>query len=134
MPYKDINIFRKYQRERAAKNRKDFLYDKSCKICGSKEKLEIDHIKRENKVSHNVWSWSLLRRNEELKKCQILCHLCHQIKTVRENTKEHCYNAYKTKRCVCSICYQHYRKVCEVYNDKRRNARLKMRSISKMRV
>lgn len=57
-----------------------------CVQCGSKEKLELDHIVRETKISHSVWSWKEERRNKELEKCQVLCKKCHSKKTAMENS------------------------------------------------
>lgn len=55
-----------------------------CKRCGSWNNLEVDHIDKTKKISHKVWTWSEVRRNEELKKCQVLCTTCHDIKTNEE--------------------------------------------------
>jgi len=49
--------------------------------CGSWKKLELDHIDPKTKESHKIWSWSEERRNKELKKCQVLCYDCHNIKS-----------------------------------------------------
>lgn len=56
-----------------------------CQHCGSSERLEVDHIERESKTHHRIWSWSLARREVELAKCQVLCHICHKMKTAAEN-------------------------------------------------
>jgi hypothetical protein len=81
MPYKDRDKQNEYQRERLRKRRELFLSDKVCRICGSKDNLELDHIDRTLKVSHSVWSWSQGRRDLEIAKCQILCHNDHIDKT-----------------------------------------------------
>lgn len=60
-----------------------FLEHGPCRECGSKEKLELDHIDPTNKISHSIWSWGEVRRNEELAKCQILCHDCHTKKSTQ---------------------------------------------------
>ena len=57
-----------------------------CVKCGSTERLEFDHIKREGK------KYSITRRitgnfdnlKEELDKCQLLCVDCHKVKTKSE--------------------------------------------------
>jgi 5-methylcytosine-specific restriction endonuclease McrA len=73
---------RKYDREWMRARRKAwFDVNDSCKQCGSKERLELDHIDPKTKITHNVWSWNVERRNGELKKCQVLCHECHKEKT-----------------------------------------------------
>lgn len=58
-----------------------FAANGPCKSCGSVEKLELDHIEPDTKVSHTVWSWTPMRRCLELKKCQVLCRKCHRKKT-----------------------------------------------------
>ena len=73
---------REYQRKWIAKRRADFFADKICVRCGNDETLELDHIDPAQKVSHNVWSWSAARRDQEISKCQVLCHDCHLAKTV----------------------------------------------------
>lgn len=75
---------KKYAREWVAARRKKFFQDKFCVICFATENLELDHIDPSTKISHSIWSWSEKRREEELKKCQVLCNSCHKIKTNRE--------------------------------------------------
>lgn len=55
-----------------------------CVSCGSKEKLEIDHIVREGKEFMPVrrcGDVSFERFKAEVDKCQLLCNLCHIEKT-----------------------------------------------------
>lgn len=85
MSSKDLEKQRKYSREWVAKRRESFFEDKSCINCGTNSELELDHIDPSQKVSHNIWSWSEEKRNEELAKCQVLCHACHKDKTRRQN-------------------------------------------------
>lgn len=73
---------REYQRRWIAKRRAEFFDGKSCEKCGSKESLELDHIDQATKVSHNIWSWTEVKRLSEIEKCQILCSECHKIKTL----------------------------------------------------
>lgn len=77
---------RNYCREWVRNKRATYFKDKMCVQCGSKEKLELDHIVRETKISHSVWSWKEERRNKELEKCQVLCKKCHSKKTAMENS------------------------------------------------
>lgn len=114
------------------KNRLGYLKDKKCAKCGSVNRLEIDHINPKEKNTHVIWLWSEERRQEELKKCQVLCYHCHKLKTRSENIKEHSYNAYKINRCRCSLCYNEYRKVCEAYNERRRQKRAAQRLLNKV--
>lgn len=76
---------RKYQREWWRKRRQDFFSDKKCLICSSIENLELHHREPALKVSHNIWSWSTVRRNTEIAKCDILCHDCHLKETIKQN-------------------------------------------------
>lgn len=61
--------------------KKWFTENGPCKKCGSEESLELDHINPEEKVAHTVWSWTPMRRELELAKCQVLCRKCHREKT-----------------------------------------------------
>lgn len=82
MPYKDRRKQLDYQnRWMQERKRKWFLEQGSCVQCGSSENLEVDHIDPTKKVTHNIWSWSDKRRQEELEKCQVLCYECHLAKT-----------------------------------------------------
>lgn len=60
-----------------------------CVRCGSDIDLEVDHIDPKLKVDHRVWSWSAVRREAELAKCQVLCHPCHVDKTWEGKRAEH---------------------------------------------
>lgn len=107
MPYKDPEVQRAYQRQWVASKRAAYLKDKCCVVCGSKESLEIDHIDREQKVSHRIWSWSLERREAELVKCQVLCHLEKSFAAGDMPTRKHgktwMYRHPKI-RCRCEPC------------------------------
>lgn len=107
---------RKYQREWYARRRADYFAGKVCVDCGTNEQLELDHVDRATKVSHNIWSWSADRREAELAKCEPRCHDCHEAKTSRESmTTEHGLNMYKRHGCRCPIC----RKAQSVKNAQR---------------
>ena len=84
MPHNAITRARAYAKMKKA--RADwFAANGPCQKCSSKEKLELDHINPEEKVSHTVWSWTPMRRELELKKCQVLCRPCHREKTSTQN-------------------------------------------------
>jgi len=70
--------------ERVVKTRRqEWLKANSpCKVCGSWDNLEVDHIDPATKVHHSVWSWSAKRRIAELAKCQTLCEKCHLQKSI----------------------------------------------------
>lgn len=52
--------------------------------CDETENLQVDHIRREDKVSSKIYSWSKARRLAELAKCQLLCEYHHVEKTTAE--------------------------------------------------
>jgi 5-methylcytosine-specific restriction endonuclease McrA len=85
-----------------------------CSICGSWLDLEVDHINREDKISHKVWSWSEDRMLEELLKCQALCRICHAAKTGAENSAArskpvvHGIQGGYRKGCRCGECKSAY--------------------------
>lgn len=97
MPYKNKEQQKEYQRQWMANRRsKWFAENGPCIKCNSWNNLELDHINPEDKISHNIWSWSEKRIKEETAKCQVLCEDCHKEKTL--NNKEYCYgeNSGKT--------------------------------------
>jgi hypothetical protein len=110
MPYANREDHRKNQRERLKKNRSEWLAKNGpCKRCGTWENLEVDHIDRTTKVDHRIWSWSEKRRQEELKKCQVLCFTCHLEKSREAGDRPpamgHGNRAmYETKGCRCADC------------------------------
>lgn len=114
MAYADRREYmQKYQREWVAKRRAAFFADRSCEWCGSTKRLELDHIDPSQKVDHKIWSWSEVRRNEEIAKCQILCHDCHLIKTAddyRKNAKHGTYPMRNRYGCECEECKEYVRR------------------------
>lgn len=107
MPYKDPSAQREYQRQWKAARRAEYLADKACVICSSRDRMEIDHIDKTAKVSHRIWTWSEVRRKAELAKCQVLCHDHHLEKTLAERPKaQHGSGAMyqKPNRCRCPEC------------------------------
>ena len=82
---KNPDRYRKNGLKHHHKNRNEWLTKNGpCKNCGSKKRLEVDHINPSSKIDHNVWKWSQSRRDLELKKCQVLCFICHRLKTNKE--------------------------------------------------
>lgn len=79
-----------------------------CCKCGLWNKLEFDHITRHGlgvKRSRDMWIWGTAKRNAELVKCQILCRLCHRMKSSLEQRKyDHGLNFYERHGCRCDIC------------------------------
>lgn len=79
----------------APRRSKWFEENGPCKNCGSWDRLELDHIDRDTKVHHAIWTWSEQRRTEELAKCQPLCYSCHKKKSVQENFERGIYGSNK---------------------------------------
>lgn len=87
MSYIDRAKQRAYQTTALKRRRREWIAANGpCQHCGSTERLEVDHIDPETRVTHAVWSWSKLRRDAELAKCQVLCHDCH-VKKTREDRR-----------------------------------------------
>lgn len=85
---------RQYQRDYVSQRRTAWISDNGpCKICGSNESLEIDHIiPRADKYSlksSNIWHRCIERREEELKLCQVLCKKCHSKKSAAESKRRY---------------------------------------------
>ncbi len=86
MPYADRNRQLEYQRLWMQKRRLEYFTGKVCCLCDCADinMLQLDHIDPDTKVSHHIWSWSQKRREEELKKCQVLCVECHKKKSAED--------------------------------------------------
>lgn len=86
-----------------------------CIKCGHTGRLEFDHINPKEKNSHKFWSWKMTRLMDELKKCQLLCHPCHQKKsadtypTYKINVKIHGNYGFQ-QGCRCTVCREAQRK------------------------
>jgi hypothetical protein len=105
---------REYQREWVATRRTEWLADKSCAVCGSRDGLEIDHIdpatkdpklKGKKRGAGSLWSWSDERRSAELAKCQVLCHTHHKMKTHGWESPELPHGRQRYEHgCRCATC------------------------------
>lgn len=108
MPFKDRDKQREFCRFWMEKRRHLwFLANGPCKHCGSWDDMELDHIEPATKASHRIWSWREDKREAELKKCQVLCHACHQAKTIAELKKPLVHgtdNGYRKHGCRCDAC------------------------------
>ena len=122
MPIKDIEERRKYHREWMKKRRETFFNDKECVNCGSTDDLELDHIDPALKESHRIWSWSQVRREAELAKCQVLCHDCHLVKTnkYKDDMQPHGDARYIAKSCRCLVCKDAHNKAKREYRNRKR--------------
>lgn len=126
MPYKDPEEQMAYQRRWVAARRAGWLEENGpCIRCGDWSNLETDHIDPSRKISHNVWSWSLARRDAELEKCQVLCVSCHREKTAeaRRNSTPHGKEVmYRKYRCRCRRCKEWKRlKSAKEYQRRKRS-------------
>ena len=91
-------------------------------ICGSNQDLEIDHKDKSEKSFNIGLRLSVKNNKKELDKCQILCSICHNQKTSKENkgfTHGTIY-AWMNKKCNCAECYKVKRKWYRIRNIKRR--------------
>lgn len=85
MAYKDYEKQKEYCCLRLKRRRREWVAANGpCARCGSGEELEVDHVDPSMKVDHKVWSWSQVRREAELSKCQVLCRACHKKKNIEE--------------------------------------------------
>ncbi len=131
MGYKNREKQREYVRKWIAKRRNDWLQANGpCKLCGSWDDLEVDHVDRTTKVNHRVWSWSESRRLKELAKCQVLCFDCHKKKTLSEMDRavyvhgtDNCYTHNKCRCAPCTEAHRVYRRQ-QRKNFRRRLARM----------
>lgn len=116
MSYKDKNKQREYGRTWIANRRAAFFQGKKCTKCNTEKGLQLDHIVPKLKVSHNIWSWSKERQDNELQKCQILCKECHKNKTANDfNFYRHGTNNQYDRGCRCISC----KEVKRIKNSKR---------------
>lgn len=103
MAYVDLKIQRKYQNEWAKNRRLAWIKSKGgcCEDCGSVIDLEVHHVDPSKKVTHRIWSYSAAKREEELKKCKVLCGDCHE--NVHDMKKHGTRSRYEAG-CRCQEC------------------------------
>lgn len=126
----NYNIYQKeYQLKRYHRRRSQAI-DKlgsMCVICSSIEELELDHINHLEK-SFNIaklWSISEVKFQAELSKCQLLCHKCHEKKTILERNHDSRYDhgthaCYRYNKCRCNLCKKAKAKVQREYSQRKR--------------
>ena len=102
---------REYQLRKYHKFKEEILniLGNKCIICGSTENLEIDHINREEKSFSLSKSWPNRKNlNEELQKCQLLCKIHHQEKTLTDLNQVSAKTTHGTlssyRYCKCDLC------------------------------
>lgn len=114
MAVKDKSKYNEYMRKYMAERyerRKQAIYEQlggKCKVCGSTDNFEIDHIDRREKsftVGTLLAGISKEKLETELKKCQLLCKKCHKEKTHSELGAKHgSPGMYRHQKCRCRIC------------------------------
>ena len=116
MPMATAEEQREYQRLWLQARRTQWLKEHGpCALCGSWEKLEVDHEDPTKKITHRVWSWCKEKRDVELAKCRPICEKCHAVKTGNENKerfqildpsrwKHGTNNTYNKHGCRCEQC------------------------------
>jgi hypothetical protein len=81
-----------------------------CCMCGSLERLELDHIDRSTKALEisKMWSVSKARFEAEVVKCQVLCRECHAAKTLVDLGRVSAKTTHGTvssyRYCKCPAC------------------------------
>lgn len=95
-----------------------------CATCGVVDNLEFDHIDRSLKSKNiaKMWLGPLDPLIAELKKCQLLCPLCHESKTSGEMGVPHGGGKKGKRNCKCLPCTL---KAREYARSLRRNAKIK---------
>ena len=114
---------RKYHLERYHRIRNEAIQELGgkCFICGSVKKLQIDHIDpKDKKFEVSLFlSVSLEIFRKELKKCQLLCHVCHNKKTLKEMGLREAKGSHGTvstyRYCHCELCKQAKREWAKKY-------------------
>ena len=95
-----------------------------CAICGSTERLEVDHRNRAEKkfdILNRMYA-SPQELEEELAKCDCLCHDCHLEKTVRERGQKLAKGTHGTlssyRLCKCDLCREAHSAYCREWKRK----------------
>ena len=112
-----------YLRELRAKRRLMCfkILGNKCNLCGLREDLQFDHkdpnIKHFNISEMLTGNWTKLLK--ELKKCQLLCYSCHNIKSILEQGKKVAKDNHGTistyTYCKCEKCKEAARRCKEEY-------------------
>jgi hypothetical protein len=81
------NLERGIKRHRELQNEFHALLGGKCCKCSAVENLQFDHIDRATKsfnIAEKLNSKSYDVLLQEVKKCQLLCHPCHKLKSAKE--------------------------------------------------
>ena len=101
-----------YMGERYRRIRAEILVKlgSKCAICGSTERLEIDHIDPSKKTmrTERITFVGQERRDRELENCQLLCDKHHNEKSVKEKGQTMAQGTHGTlssvRYCKCDLC------------------------------
>lgn len=129
MPQKSKQEYNSYMNQymkKRYKQRRQLAFNilgPECKICGSLENLELDHINPKTKTMEitKIWSCSMTRFLAEVRKCQTLCKEHHLMKSRLNGDFGGGHNRideyghgtghmYDKQKCRCSICREWKRK------------------------
>lgn len=107
-----LEYSRAYQNKRNAERRSWAIktLGGKCVVCGSRDRLEIDHIDPSTKsfTISGASSASNERFEREVRKCQLLCRRHHHEKTVRERGFKMAAGTHGTlsayRYCKCDLC------------------------------
>jgi hypothetical protein len=81
-----------------------------CKVCGTWDDLEVDHIDPETKrwTPALIWGRKEADRQQELAKCQVLCNQHYQEKSDNEKKQKlHGTSTMYRNGCRCRPCKDH---------------------------
>lgn len=120
MAYKNKTYQKEYQRNWVRKRRQTYFKNKVCANCGSTVRLELDHINPKMKITNRIWSWSKIRQQRELNKCQVLCQQCHKDK---HTAKHGSFSRYARHKCRCKKCVTFYSKKRKSWKSRNKDAR-----------
>lgn len=126
---KSIEYMREYMLKRYHRRRNDAikLLGGKCVICGSVDKLEIDHKDPKTKsysIGKILTSGAKHKVDSELAKCQLLCQKHHIEKSIVDNGKQPCKHGtltmYITYKCRCDECLSVQKSKMQIVKQNRR--------------
>jgi len=75
-----------------------------CKMCGSKNGLQVDHRRPQDK-KYDPFLLPVVARRKELRKCQVICARCHRQKTFLDGLYGRCHGILRYQQgCRCQRC------------------------------
>ena len=101
-----------------------------CAKCGSIERLEVDHIdpkKKRHEVSALLTMGDPKVLAREVKKCEVLCHVCHLDKTILERGQRRAMESHPSlssyRYCKCDLCREVHSAYCTKWNKRAKRNR-----------